>query len=74
MVSFLQRNGKELEATPNASALFDTPIPPPASPQVNDLFSAHNFDIQIDLPSTDDGSELCVCAHLLANSVQQHAQ
>lgn len=43
-----------LKGTPSASQLLATPVPP-RSDQVDDLFSAHNFDIQIDLPSGGDG-------------------
>ena len=41
-----------IQATPNASLLSATPIPPTTS---DDLFSAHDFDIHIDLPTTPEG-------------------
>ena len=40
-----------VETTPLVSA---TPVPEP-KPDVEDLFSAHDFDIQIDLPSSSQG-------------------
>ena len=42
-----------VESTPTVSA---TPIPD--KPDVKDLFSAHDFDIQIDLPSSPRGKQL----------------
>ena len=53
----LQMLGKGLDDTPNPGMLSATPIPLASSPTelpVSDLFSAHDFDIQIDLPSPDD--------------------
>ena len=45
-----------LEATPDLSLFSSTPAPPqPVGKNVEDLFSAHDFDIQIDLPSTPEG-------------------
>jgi len=57
----LQILGKEMDATPNPGMLSATPIPLASAPveqPVSDLFSAHDFDIQIDLPSPDDGKLL----------------
>ena len=39
----------------NLDELTATPAPPKSADQLDDLFSAHNFDIQIDLPSGGDG-------------------
>lgn len=48
-----------LEATPDLSLFSSTPVPPqPVGKNVEDLFSAHDFDIQIDLPSTPEGWSL----------------
>ncbi|CAI8042531.1 RNA polymerase-associated protein RTF1 homolog [Geodia barretti] len=46
------------QSTPNASLLSSTPAPPTSSSasSSHDLFSAHDFDIQIDLPSTPEGT------------------
>lgn len=57
---------------PSAGQLLATPVPP-RSDQVDDLFSAHNFDIQIDLPSGGDGVlhrnfEITVNCHVLDSS------
>jgi len=41
------------QETPDVSQLFDTPVLPKQEHKsdVDDLFSAHDFDIHIDLPS-----------------------
>ena len=45
------------QETPDVSLLSSTPVlpKPDQKPEVEDLFSAHDFDIQIDLPSGPAG-------------------
>ncbi len=44
-------------ATPNTTSTPAAAAHPPKSDQLDDLFSAHDFDIQIDLPSGTDHGE-----------------
>ena len=47
-----------IQGIPDVSLLSSTPVlpKPDQKPQVEDLFSAHDFDIQIDLPSGPSGN------------------